>query len=301
LTEALDALMRPPAPDDLRTPAQRRADALVDLARGALAQGELPTVGGHRPQVGVLLNPATLLYGPDGATARTGDPFATATGPTGGAGGAAPPGTPDEALASPGTCGGAPEGGPPGTPGGALTLPGTGGAGLAPPGRPGDALTAAGIPPAVEPAWLNWYGTVPASVAQRIACDADLYALVLHPATGLPLYLGRTRRLVPASIRRALHARDRGCRWPGCSAPTPWSDAHHLHGWHPTGVTDVDNLVLLCRYHHVLVHEGRWGMRLDLATGEVHITTPDGQPYELGPSSPWTGPATRRGDLPDAA
>jgi hypothetical protein len=157
-------------------------------------------------------------------------------------------------------------------------------------------LTAAGLAPAVEPAWLNWYGTIPASVAQRIACDADLYALVLHPATGLPLYLGRTRRLVPASIRRALHARDRGCRWPGCSAPTPWSDAHHLHGWHPTGVTDVDNLILLCRFHHVLVHEGRWRLRLDPTTGEVHITTPDGQPYELGPSSPWTGPATRRGE-----
>ena len=69
--EALDALMRPPAPDDLRTPGQRRADALVDLARRALAHGDLPTVGGMRPQVGILLSPSTLLYGEDGTDPHT--------------------------------------------------------------------------------------------------------------------------------------------------------------------------------------------------------------------------------------
>ena len=69
--EALDSLMRPPGPDDLRTPGQRRADALVDLARRALAQGDLPTVGGMRPQVGILITPETLLYGEDGNDPRT--------------------------------------------------------------------------------------------------------------------------------------------------------------------------------------------------------------------------------------
>ena len=69
--EALDSLMRPPGPDDLRTPGQRRADALVDLARRALAQGNLPTVGGMRPQVGILITPETLLYGQDGTDPRT--------------------------------------------------------------------------------------------------------------------------------------------------------------------------------------------------------------------------------------
>jgi hypothetical protein len=72
--EALDATMRPPGPDDLRTPGQRRADALVDLARRALAQGDLPTVGGMRPQVGILITPETLLYGEDGNDPRTRTP-----------------------------------------------------------------------------------------------------------------------------------------------------------------------------------------------------------------------------------
>jgi hypothetical protein len=60
LYAALDALMRPPTADDYRHAGQRRADALVDLARGALANGPLPTVGGHRPQVGLLISPEAL-------------------------------------------------------------------------------------------------------------------------------------------------------------------------------------------------------------------------------------------------
>src|SRR5688572_2067574 len=69
--EALDAQLRPPGPDDLRTPRQRRADAHVEIARRALAQGNLPTVGGMRPQVGILITPQTLLYGQDGADPHT--------------------------------------------------------------------------------------------------------------------------------------------------------------------------------------------------------------------------------------
>jgi len=69
--EAIDALMRPPGPDDPRTAGQRRADALVDLARGTLAQGDLPTVGGMRPQVGILIPPQMLLYGADGNDPHT--------------------------------------------------------------------------------------------------------------------------------------------------------------------------------------------------------------------------------------
>src|SRR6185503_161128 len=102
LSEALDALMRPPAPDDVRTPSQRRADALVDLARGALTYGDLPTVGGHRPQVGILLTPQTLHHathpggpGPGPSSGPSADsgpdrPADASTGPSAGPG--APPG-----------------------------------------------------------------------------------------------------------------------------------------------------------------------------------------------------------------
>jgi hypothetical protein len=76
-------------------------------------------------------------------------------------------------------------------------------------------LAGLGVPAAVERAWLNWYGPIPPALAKRIACDADLWRIVLDPTTGLPLDVGRAHRLVPHWIRRALHARDRGCRWPG--------------------------------------------------------------------------------------
>jgi hypothetical protein len=167
-----------------------------------------------------------------------------------------------------------------------------------------DPLSQAGVPPLPQPAWLDWFGEVPAALAQRLACDANAWRIVLDPATGLPLDVGRAHRLVPPWIRRALHARDRGCRWPGCEAPTDWCDAHHHDKpWYLGGETNVDELMLLCRWHHVKVHEGQWRIELDRITGEVHVYRPDGRPYELGPSRPWTGPASRRGDpnLPRAA
>ncbi len=70
LMTAIDALMRPPAPDDERTAAQRRADALVELARGAIAGGGLPTVGGVRPHLGILITPPTLLGNADADRCR---------------------------------------------------------------------------------------------------------------------------------------------------------------------------------------------------------------------------------------
>jgi Domain of unknown function (DUF222) len=243
--EALDALMKPPGPDDERTPGQRRADALVDLARHALAHGNLPTAGGMRPQVGILITPETLLYGEDG---DTGSDETTDPGPGTARGDPSAPRPARAERAQPGT------------------------------------------------AWLNWYGTIPPATARRLVCDSDLWRIVLDPTTGLPLDVGDAHRLVPWWIRRALHTRDRGCRWPGCPTPAQWTDAHHLKPWRHHHVTRVEDLLSLCRYHHVCVHEGRWRIHLDPATGQVHITRPDGTPYEIGPSHPWTTPtcAVRR-------
>ena len=74
------------------------------------------------------------------------------------------------------------------------------------------------------------------------------------------------------------------------------TDAHHIWAWYFGGEANMENLLCRCRFHHVRVHEGRWRLALDPATGEVHVWRPDGTPYELGPSRPWTGPNTRRGD-----
>jgi hypothetical protein len=91
------------------------------------------------------------------------------------------------------------------------------------------------------------------------------------------LSVGRKTRAIPAQVDRALRERDRGCRFPGCER-NRFVDAHHVRHWAHGGETSLDNLVLLCRHHHRLVHEGgvsvqheerglafrdRWENRLD--------------------------------------
>jgi hypothetical protein len=76
--------------------------------------------------------------------------------------------------------------------------------------------------------------------------------------------------------------------------PVDWTDAHHETPWYCGGETNVDELISMCRHHHVLTHEGRWTIRLDHTTGEIHVTRPDGRPYELGPSQPYRPTQTHR-------
>jgi hypothetical protein len=147
------------------------------------------------------------------------------------------------------------------------------------------------VPPLPDRPWLTWIGEINPELAQRLACDAVVWRVILDPSTGLPLDVGRRHRIVPPWIRRALHARDRTCRWPGCDTPADWTDAHHEVPWYRGGTTTIEHLISLCRYHHGLVHEGRWTLRHDHTTGEIHVTRPDGTPYELGPSKPWTTPS----------
>src|SRR5690606_20733215 len=104
-----------------------------------------------------------------------------------------------------------------------------------------DPLALLGVPPLPELPWAHWVGEVPPELAQRIACDAEVWRAILDPATGLPLEVGRNHRLVPTWMRKALQARDRGCRWPGCTAPAAWTDAHHLLPWWHGGPPDIDN------------------------------------------------------------
>jgi hypothetical protein len=96
---------------------------------------------------------------------------------------------------------------------------------------------------------------VSAETSRRLSCDAGRVTL-RHNADGSILDVGRRTRTVPPAIRRALDARDRGCRFPGCGLR--FTDAHHVTHWAEGGETRLDNLVLLCRHHHRLVHEGRW-------------------------------------------
>ncbi len=98
-------------------------------------------------------------------------------------------------------------------------LPGVSGAGGPAEASPA-ATTLADLDQAV-PAQLEWVGAIADVTAQRIAGDADIWRIILDPATSQPLNVGRAHRLVPAWLRKALHARDRGCRFPGCHPRSP--------------------------------------------------------------------------------
>jgi hypothetical protein len=112
---------------------------------------------------------------------------------------------------------------------------------------------------------------------RRLACDASIVSVVENEQ-GEPLSVGRKTRTVPPAIRRALNARDRGCRFPGCSNAR-YVDAHHIHHWARGGETKLSNLVQLCRFHHRQVHEGRVVIqRLD--DGAVRFLRPDGRSFD---------------------
>ncbi|NKR48389.1 DUF222 domain-containing protein [Rhodococcus hoagii] len=103
-------------------------------------------------------------------------------------------------------------------------------------------------------------GPLSIATARRLACDCHLTPIVMDD--GVPLNLGRTSRTVSKKQRRALIARDHGCAFPGCGAPPAHCEGHHVKHWADGGPTDLDNLVLLCRYHHTLLHHSHWDVKI---------------------------------------
>jgi hypothetical protein len=116
---------------------------------------------------------------------------------------------------------------------------------------------------------------VSAETSRRLCCDAALVGL-MEDARGIPLSVGRQTRSIPPWLRRALQARDGGCRFPGCTH-TRFVDGHHIRHWADGGETSLENLVLLCRHHHGLVHEGGY-LCEKAAGGEVIFRAPDTRP-----------------------
>jgi HNH endonuclease len=96
---------------------------------------------------------------------------------------------------------------------------------------------------------------------------------VITVAPSSPVEIGRRTPVVPAALRRAVVVRDGGCRFPGCDRPPGWCDAHHVLHWADGGETSLDNLVLLCRPHHRLVHE-RFSLAIE--EGGPAFRRPDG-------------------------
>lgn len=115
-----------------------------------------------------------------------------------------------------------------------------------------------------ESAMLAFAGPVPASQIRRIACEADIIPVVLS-GEGRILDVGTAARYFPPHLRKALVARDGGCAFPGCTVPAPWCEAHHIEYYSQGGTTSTDNGVLLCGFHHHLVHREKW--RISVRSG----------------------------------
>ncbi len=119
------------------------------------------------------------------------------------------------------------------------------------------------------------------ATAQRLACDARIQVMAEDPH-GQPLSLGRITRTPSAAMVRALRYRDKKCRFPGCGRRR-FTNAHHVRFWSRGGANDLGNLVLVCGFHHRLVHEGGWRLRLD-PDATVRWFRPNGVRYRAGPA-----------------
>jgi len=116
---------------------------------------------------------------------------------------------------------------------------------------------------------------VTAVTSRRISCDSTIVK-IKEDENGEPLSIGRRSRSIPPPMRRALRIRDGGCCFPGCTN-TRFVDGHHIKHWADGGETSLDNLVLLCRHHHHLVHEGGFACEKS-ADGEVYFKDQRQQP-----------------------
>jgi hypothetical protein len=116
--------------------------------------------------------------------------------------------------------------------------------------------------------------------ARRLSCDARVQ-VVIHDSGGGIAGVGRTARTAPQWLLRHLRHRDGGCTFPGCRLRR-YLYAHHIVHWTRGGPTDLDNLILVCGFHHKLLHEHGWTVML-LPSGDARWSRPGGAPYEPVP------------------
>jgi len=114
---------------------------------------------------------------------------------------------------------------------------------------------------------------VSAETSRRLACDASR-VVMRHDEDGRTIEVGARTRTIPPALRRALHHRDQGCRFPGCGLP--FGQGHHVRHWAQGGPTTLSNLAMLCRRHHRAVHEE--GYQVDRQPdGGLRFRRPDGR------------------------
>jgi hypothetical protein len=275
ITAAKDQFGAPPAKPDpcegdqkATDPAYSSADALLDVARVFLDTAPEDRSGEDRTLVVVHVSAENLSRsaGPD-VPAGTRDNHEEASGGSDVVAGDVPAGTPERVKPDSAGTGSAVENVPAGT--------------HHPSHDDVSAGTLSGRRRVDPTCHIDGVGPIEAETARRLSCDSSLLGAIVTER-GKVLALGRTRRLVSRALRRALMIRDRMCRFPGCHQ-TRHLQAHHRIPWADGGATDLDNLILLCQWHHTAVHEG--GMIIRPATGEGvrgEFVMPDGKPHQ-----PW--------------
>jgi hypothetical protein len=123
---------------------------------------------------------------------------------------------------------------------------------------------------------------VSAETSRRMACDATR-VIMRHDEDGRVVEVGARTRTIPPALRRALHHRDGGCRFPGCGVR--FGQGHHIRHWAHGGPTTLSNLAMLCRRHHRAIHEEGYQVER-LGDGELRFRRPDGRPLPEVPPTP---------------
>lgn len=131
---------------------------------------------------------------------------------------------------------------------------------------------------AENPGQLAGYGPIPASVARQLAADGKWRKFITDPVTGNLLDCGRESYLPSQPLIDFLTARDRICRFPGCSQPARVGDIDHAQSWETGGTTNISNLGFLCRRHHRLKTHGNWKLSSN-SDGSCTWTSPRGKEY----------------------
>ena len=237
----LAAVTPPPAEDDRRTAQQRRAAALVDGARLVLAHDLTASGADVRPHLTVAVDFDTLRRA---LTGPSDDGRTTNLLDTGEGAGAAFVRTNGEAATEP-TC----------------------------------LFRLAPVADVERFAVADIVGTgpIPPSVLARLACDCEISRLVFGPDSRV-INVGRAERTFTGPRRRAIVARDQTCRYPGCNAPPALGELHHIDWWvRDGGQTDANAGILLCWYHHDLVHRRAIAISRSPTGGWVFATR-DGRP-----------------------
>ncbi len=315
LHAVLDSLGRKAGPEDTRSAAQRRHDALEEACRRLLAAGCLPERAGQPARLNLNLTLRDFLHG---TGTSSGDSGAGGDGRDGGAGGdggdgrepgpvlpgpAAGPGDDcDAALApiltghldhdlldrlaarltrTPGSWTGYDPDQPPGS--GHDSTDGDGGRGTGTGSSGGGSSVGSGGASSERPGRAAARELILANAVALLSGPTGLASrlrtgTLTGPAASisLPLDVGTVTDLIPAHLRRAVTTRDRHCAAPGCDQPPAACQIHHIIPRSHGGTTKLTNLLLLCSFHHlILIH--RWGWTITLhPDGTTTMRSPDG-------------------------